>query len=559
MLALSSGEASESTLSLRRAMTFWRIRFGAGSSIVRCGERLEEPPTIIEKRAMTFLPIRLSALIFFLSACAGSIARADDWPMYGRDASRNSVAPGEKGLIADADPSAARNLKWNVALGSAAYGNATVAGGRIFLGTNNSTPRNPKYAGDRGVLLCLDEKTGKFIWQLVVPKLRAGKASDYDDVGLCSAPTVEGDRVYAVTNRCEVICLTTKGLSAGNTGPFVDEAQYTAGENQPPIKQGDDDADIVWRFDMRDRLGVFPHNMTSSSVLVVGDKVFVTTSNGVDWTGKHLPSPDAPALICLDKKTGKLLARERSGISGRTYYCNWSSPASGVVNGKPMVIFGGGDGYCYGFDPEPGATIGPDGVATIPELWRCNCNATDRLKDGKPIAHGEPGGPCEVIATPVIVDGRVYAAVGQEPESGEGQGCVNCIDASKSGDISATGVIWRNEKIGRTLSSCTMSDGLIYLPDFAGIIHCLDAKTGAEVWSHDTEAHVWGSAMVADGKVYAGNENGTLLILAAGREKKVLASIDFKDAIDSTPLVANHTVFIGTLTQLFALELKEAK
>jgi outer membrane protein assembly factor BamB len=444
-------------------------------------------------------------------------------------------------------------------VGSQSYGNATAAGGRIFLGTNNATPRDPKYTGDYGILLCLDEKTGKFDWQLAVPKLRAGKNSDWDEVGFCSSPTVDGDRVYAVTNRCEVICLKTTGLAGENQGPLVDEAQYTAGPGKSPIPQGRGDADILWRYDMRDELGVFPHNMTSSSVLVVGDKLFVTTSNGVDWSGKHLPMPSAPALICLDKATGKLLARERSGISSRTFYCNWSSPSSGIVSGKPIIVFGGGDGFCYGFDAQPGAT-GDDGIATLTELWRCNCNPPDHLvKDGKPIPYGQPNGPCEVIATPVILDGRVYAAVGQEPEEGDGAGCLNCIDATKTGDISESGILWRNEKIGRSLSSAAISDGLLYLPDFAGIIHCLNVEDGKEVWSLDTEAHIWGSALVADGKIYAGNENGLLSILSAGKEKKVLASVDLKDAIDSSPIVANHTVYVGTLTHLYALGAKEAK
>jgi outer membrane protein assembly factor BamB len=509
---------------------------------------------------MTFTPIARNLTLLSLFMLPGASVRAADWPMFGRDASRNSTTTAETGLIVEADVAMSRNVRWVAQLGSASYGNVTVAGGRVFLGTNNANPRDPKYAGDRSILLCLDEKTGKFLWQLAVPKLRAGKESDYDEVGFCSSPTIDGDRVYAVTSRCEVICLTTGGLSGDNTGPFLDEAKYTAGPDQPPITQGPTDADIVWRYDMREQLGVFPHNMTSSSVLVVGDKLFVTTSNGVYGSTKHLPAPDAPALICLDKKTGKLLARERSGISARTYYCNWSSPASGIVNGKPMVIFGGGDGFCYGFDPEPGTAIAEDGAATIPELWRCNCNPPDRqLKDGKPVQYGQPGGPCEVLATPGILDGRVYATIGQEPESGEGTGCVSCIDATKSGDISATGVLWRNEKVGKTLSSCTLSDGLIYLPDYAGLIHCLDAKTGAERWSHDGEAHIWGSALVADGKVYVGNESGTLTILAAGKEKKVLGTIECGDAIDSTPIAANHTVFVGTLTHLYALEQKEAK
>ena len=229
------------------------------------------------------------------------------------------------------------------------------------------------------------------------------------------------------------------------------------------------------------------------------------------------------------------------------------------MNDKPIVVFGGGDGFCYGFDVEPGP-VGNDGIATLKELWRCNCNPPDHLvKDGKAIAYGQPGGPCEVIATPVILDGRVYAAIGQEPEQGDGAGCLNCIEATKTGDISESGILWRNEKIGRSLSSVAISDGLLYLPDFAGIIHCLDLQTGTEIWSHDTEGHVWGSTLVADGKIYAGNENGLLTILSAGKEKKVLATIDLKDAIDSTPIAADHTVFVATLTHLYALQAKDGK
>jgi outer membrane protein assembly factor BamB len=480
----------------------------------------------------------LQIAIVVLLAAAG-FTFAADWPQFGRDNSRNMVAPTETGLIDSADPATMTNIRWVAALGDQSYGNVVAAGGRVFLGTSNSAPRDPKLAGDFGILLCLDEKTGGFDWQLAVPKLRAGKVSDWDGVGLCSSPTVDGDRVYVVTNRCEVVCLSTAGLSNKNQGPA--------------------DADIIWRYDMRDELGVFPHNMTSSSVLVLGDKLFVTTSNGVDWTGKHMPVPSAPALICLDKNTGKLLAREHSGISARTFYSNWSSPAAGVVNGKPIVIFGGGDGFCYGFDPNPGE-VGPDGVATLTERWRCNCNPPDHLlKNGQPIPYGQPNGPSEVIATPVILDGKVYASVGQEPENGDGAGCLSCIDATKTGDISQTGVIWRTEKIGRSLSSPAIQDGLLYIPEFSGIIHCLDATNGTEIWTHDTQAHVWGSALLADGKLYAGDENGTLTILAAGRTKKILASIDLKDPIDSSPIAANGVVYAGTLTHLYALQKKEGK
>ncbi|MCY0464251.1 hypothetical protein OVW20_29130, partial [Klebsiella pneumoniae] len=93
-------------------------------------------------------------------------------------------------------------------------------------------------------------------------------------------PAVEGNRVWIVTNRCEVMCLDVNGLANGNDGPATDEAQYLAGPGKPPHKLGPTDADIIWRFDMKEELGVFPHNITNCGPLIAGDKVVVTTSNG---------------------------------------------------------------------------------------------------------------------------------------------------------------------------------------------------------------------------------------------------------------------------------------
>src|SRR2546421_6387304 len=261
---------------------------------------------------------RSSVLAVLVLGVLPILVDAADWPMWGHDRSRNMISD-EKGLPAsfdagqfksgseEIDMATTKNVRWVAKLGSQTYGNPTVAGGKVFIGTNNEAPRNPKYVGDRGILMCLDEKTGKFLWQLAVPKLGTGKISDWEFLGLCSSPAVDGERVYVVTNRCEVLCLDVSGLANGNEGPFTQEAQYLAGPGKSPVDPGPTDADIVWRFDMREELGVFPHNMTSSAVLIVGDRLYATTSNSVDWTGKHTPAPDAPALVCLDKNTGKLL------------------------------------------------------------------------------------------------------------------------------------------------------------------------------------------------------------------------------------------------------------
>jgi outer membrane protein assembly factor BamB len=485
-----------------------------------------------------------------------------DWPMWGRNPSRNMVSdekglpdffdPGTfKGNTEEVDLSTTKNVKWVAKLGSQSYGNPTVAGGRVFVGTNNESPRDPKIQGDRGILMCFDEKTGELLWQLAVPKLGTGKVSDWEYLGLCSSPAIDGNRVYIVTNRCEVMCLDANGLANGNDGPFIDEAQYIAGPGKSPIPVGPKDADIIWRFDMREELGVFPHNITNCGPLVVGDKVIVTTSNGVDWTHTSIPNPKAPCLVMLDKNTGKLLAEEASGVAARTLHSNWSSPAYGKVGEQEIIIFGGGDGICYGYDTTPEMK---EGIAVFKELWRYDCNPPHyRMKNGKPIKYATPEGPSEVIATPVFYDNRVYVPIGQDPEHGEGLGNFSCIDVTKRGDITTIGTVWSYDKIHRSMSTPSIANGLVFIADFSGFVHCLDAETGKPYWVYDTKSHIWGSTLVADGKVYFGTEDGDFIILAADKTLKVINKIDMKAPVYSSPVIANGTLYVATQTHLYAI------
>ena len=91
-----------------------------------------------------------------------------------------------------------RNVQWVAKIGSQSYGNVTVAGGKVFIGTNNDSPRDSKHYGDRGILLCLDEQNGGFLWQLVIPKLKAGKVNDWPDLGLAF---FSGDRGQSSVHR----------------------------------------------------------------------------------------------------------------------------------------------------------------------------------------------------------------------------------------------------------------------------------------------------------------------------------------------------------------------
>jgi outer membrane protein assembly factor BamB len=263
-------------------------------------------------------------------------------------------------------------------------------------------------------------------------------------------------------------------------------------------------------------------------------------------------------LICLDKRSGKLLGEERCGISARTLKCNWSSPGYGVVNGQPMVIFAGDDGFCYAFDPEPVASV-DGGLGVLREIWRFDCNPAEyrAAPDGTPVRFGDPKGPNGILATPVFHDAKVYVATGQDPENADGVGALVCIDAAAgTGDITRSGLVWIDKQIGRSISTVAVAGGLVYAAELAGKVYCFDAKTGQLHWIHDAEGNIWGSPLVADGKVYIGTEGSTLWAFAAGREKKVLSDSTLNGSILSTPVAANGVLYVLTSRSLYGAQQK---
>ncbi len=499
----------------------------------------------------------MKPFIFFISSIFTFNLFGEDWPVWGKDGSRNMVS-NEKNVILKfkagemsddevVDMKTTQNIKWVAKLGSQAYGNVTIGNGCVFVGTNNESPRDPGKKGDRGVVMCLDEQTGELKWQLVIPKLGAGKVSDWEYIGICSSAAIEGDKVYVVTNRCEVVCLDINGLNDGNDGPFKDEASYIRPKGMKDELNPKLDADILWMYDMRDELGVFPHNVTSSSPIIVGDNVYVATSNGVDWSHTNIPSPLSPSWISLNKKTGELIGEDASGASENSLHAAWSSLTFGKVDKKEMLFWGGTDGFCYGYLNQ--TVSDSDGYELYKPLWKVDCNDPSyrKDKDGKKIPYATPPGPSELIGTPVLYNDKIYCAIGQDPEHGDGVGRLSCLDA-KSGNV-----IWKYTDVGRTISTVSVADDLVYLAEYAGIIHCLDANTGKLFWTHDSFSRIWGSTLVANGKLILGNEDGDVLIMDHGKSKPKVETVDMGAPVYSSPVVANGTLYIGTQTHLYAI------
>jgi outer membrane protein assembly factor BamB len=494
-----------------------------------------------------------------------------DWTMYGGTLSRNMVNTTVSGVPDKWDVKKKTNILWSADLGSKSYGGPIVAGGRIFVGTNNQKPRNPKDVDDKGapidlgVLMCFDEKSGEFKWQATFKKLEAGRVVDWPYEGLCSTPCVEGEKIYYVSNRCEVVCANVK------------------------------DGVEVWKLDMIKNLGVFPHNLSVCSPIITGDDVWIVTANGVDENHINVPAPKAPSFIRINKNNGQVTWTDNSPTVQLTevkqvgkglgffkslvnagkliQHGQWSNPAYAVVNNKPQVVFPGGDGWIYSFDASSGKLI-----------WKFDCNPKDSAYElaGK-------GTRNDFIATPVIYKNRVYIGVGQDPEHETGVGHLWCIDMTKEGDVSPelvtddsvwppktkpnpnSAMVWhyggaipekergklgRNYYFGRTMSTCAIKDDIVYAAELSGWLHVLDANTGKVHYSYDTGNMTWSSPYWLDGKVYLGNDDGIVTVFKHGKTEEVLEQIEMPGRVRATPVAANGVLYVMTENRLFAIAKK---
>ncbi len=498
--------------------------------------------------------------LFAAGAALGQLswpAPAKDWPQWGGTDGRNMVSeekglpdsfdPGEKDSISgQIKPETSRNVKWARKLCSAIYSTPTVVGGKIFIGGQKP---------GLGLLICLDEKSGNLLWQWEGPARKVplhidgfliGIGPNPEALGVCSTPFVEGNRVYFVTHSFKVMCLDANGETGGSK----------AGQ-----------ARVIWEYDLWDKLGVFPCDAANGSPVIDGDLLYVQTSNGVDRNmapemelKRKLPAPNAPNLVVLDKMTGRLVATDGLAIADRILHGQWSSPSLGQVAGRKLVFFGGGDGRCYAFEA---LNTAPEPPARLKTVWSYDCIPPEyRSYDGlDALSHyclgdkrrkgtlnkndGTFVGESEIIGTPVFHNNRVYVALGRDPEHGRGRGALHCIDATKTGDITRTGRVWTYQGLDRTLSTVSIADGLLYLCDVGGRLHCLDAETGQCHWVHESNSAVWGSTLVADGKVYMPTPKG-LVVLAAGKEKEILSQINVGATIYATPVVANGVLYIAS-------------
>ncbi len=180
----------------------------------------------------------------------------------------------------------------------------------------------------------------------------------------------------------------------------------------------------------------------------------------------------------------------------------------------------GGEGEFKGYDP-----------ATGKELWRCR------------------GLGNEVYAMPVISkSGDLVVGI-----SGH-NGPLVAVRPGGKGDVTDTHRLWRMaEKNPQRIGSGILHDGRLYLADAPGLVECLDAKTGEALWKERLAGNLWGSMLLADGRLYVTNLEGTTFVLAEGPKFEVLARNEIKEPTYAAPAISGGEIFIRTYENLYCL------
>ena len=505
------------------------------------------------------------ALLFVLSL---SDLRGSDQPQWGEAWTRNMVSK-EQGLPDSFDAKTGQHVKWSAQLGTQTHSTPIVAHGRVYIGTNNGVPRDTRHQGDRGVLMCFDENTGKLLWQLVVPKREEDPYFDWPECGISSPATVEGDRVYIVSNRGEVMCLDALGMANGNDGPFTNEAGHcipgqsgasqSATTNSVTIIDGSSapdlsplDADILWVFDLTQGAGIWSHDAAHSSILIRGDYLYLNSGTGVDNTHKRIRTPDAPSLVVLDKQTGRLVARDCEHIAPNIFHNTWCSPSLAEVDGDPLILFGGGNGILYAFDASMTREPIPQ---MLRKVWQFDFDPDAPKTNVHKFNSNRREGPSNFYGMPVFKDNRIYAAGGGDLWWGKNEAWLKCIDSTERDLDAKKRLIWTYPLQKHVLSTPAIYNGMVFIADCGRKFHCVDAHNGTAFWTHDLEGEVWASPLVADGKVYLGTRSGAFYIFAADKEKRLLNSTQLGAPISGTATAANGILYLATMTHLYALSL----
>ncbi|MEK6799262.1 MAG: PQQ-binding-like beta-propeller repeat protein [Planctomycetota bacterium] len=295
----------------------------------------------------------------------------------------------------------------------------------------------------------------------------------------------------------------------------------------------DRDGKIVWKRSLTEEFGRISGYGGRLHTPIVDENRVVISFMSSSWGDQAKP---LHRYLAFDKRNGKVLWWAAPGE--QPYDTTYAVPAIAVIDGKRMMIAPNGDGNVYGMLARTGE-----------KLWTVKVS-----KRG--------------LNSSVVVDGRyAYVTNGEENIDSTEMGAVLCIDASKTGDITTSGIVWRAEGIKAGFASPALANGRLYVVDNSANLLAFDAKTGKKYWEYGLGRVGKGSPTVtADGVIYVGEQNGLFHILKDDGDKCTsLDKEEFEgpdgaiDEIYGSPMVVDGRVYFMTRYNTYCLGKKGHK
>ena len=283
------------------------------------------------------------------------------------------------------------------------------------------------------------------------------------------------------------------------------------------LKGFDFSGNELWMRDIQKDYGKFGLNWGyASSPLLSEDSLYVQVLHG-------MKTQDPSYLMRIDKKTGKTLWRViRPTDAVRESPDSYTTPTLLRYDNHVEIVVAGGD-CVTGHDP-----------ATGEELWRGTGFNPDKNPNYR------------VIASPVVQEDVVYVPTRVRP--------LIAFRAGGRGDISQSHKLWSFMN-GPDVPTPVTDGQYFYSVNDRGILWCLDAKTGQEIWGRQRikPAIYSSSPVLADGKIYVTNEDGLTTVIKAGPKFEVLAENDLSDYTLSSPAISGRHIFMRTAQFLYSI------
>jgi len=368
-----------------------------------------------------------------------------------------------------------------------------------------------------------------------------------------STPVVMNDRVYVV---CRAFPETTKEGERtvcvdARTGELIWESVHNIYLSDAPAERvgwssvvGDPQTDtvfvlglgcvfqcldgksgkVVWEHSMSEEFGMLSTYGGRTNFPVVFEDLVIISGVTTGWGETAVP---AHRLIALDKKTGipRWLISTRIRPEDTTY----TTPVFATLNGQAAMVFSAADGAIYAIQPRTGKTI-----------WKYQASTRG------------------INSTPVVDDQGIVYCGHAEQNSNDTTilGAVFAFNGNVEGEITEDKLLWKIPKraLGRS-SLVKLEDRIYFLEDGAQMV-ILDAKTGAQVAQKKLGRIMFGSPIVANGKLYVAENTGRFYVLKPtdkGVETVSEARLAQGEEVFGSPAISNGRLVFPSIEALYCI------